>query len=1600
MTFLKKILLPFLILAAVMPAAAQTSKTGRVDVGLLASRPAACSAGDLYVASDVPQQYVCGPANTWTAAGAGAQLGTDNIFTNANRFKGPIPQIDFTAFMPPGGCSAVNNFIQTTGTISMGSPNLSVGATIFQNNGCGIMVTGAGPASSLSVPNGSPASVISSCTENGGNTLLICVMTGFTDALPGQTFVISGNSNASINGTYTTATPVYSAQNDQMLSLTATIGAGMTGTGGTATPNMFGIVHGPAASTTYNYKVVAFDQNEGYSAASAQFPVTNGPSVLTKDNFILINCGSVSNAVGYVLYRNGVPVAVSYLQCAFEDMGFTMSIPDFIPNSPPGSNGNQALFTTIVSGAPSGSLVLAANASNSVSSVNVYLDNSSFLESAETYALSKGPYNIYPTVVIPYGNYPIARIRWPGGFATPVKQIGAVTLINLPIFLTSSLGTTTWTGVGSQSNGQFTEEMGAPVNDLYSNAAFVMNSGAVHSVSINDAFFFPIQVLADTNHQDRAVTITDSLLDSNGSGSALFIEAACVDCYFYSNGYNTGGESHPSTGMAGIYMTSLHSTNFWGGPNYFTGINMDYHGFKWDFPSGTGGGGSWTGNHIVNMLIESNTDKGAFVVDEGYTTWDGLQFGNAEITNFGDDAETGELCRFYAQGTNASIAPHGISSNSVLTFCGQVQQLSGVLGSTLYNSAQAQNGGTGVGALGTGSRLLPPIDGNVLLDTPQIEAGAIGIKGAALGPTANAGFYAAFPAPLNPITLTLQSGGSLSASQTYCYQISLAGLNMVTSGIGGVTHVGETEGSNEVCATTSSSNKKILISWNFVNSVGGYLGFKVYRGTSAGAENVLINPGSTGYTVTAGNYTYTDDGTATTTTETVPTINNAYYFFVPNQTGNPMYMQLPSGSTVGIGTTCVDASTNSCITDGVKLDVKGGYIRAQGGIIDGNVTGSTQCLHADSTGHITGAGFDCSNSGATAFSGLTASTNSNSGTFAASGNTWDFHSATAFLLPGSLSTGLVRVTTSTGALGSAELSGDATTSGSNAVTVTKINGTSLAGLATGILKNTTGTGLPSIAVAGDFPTLNQSTTGNAATATALASTPSLCTTGQAPTGILANGNATGCASITPASFSAITAGTNSNSGTFAASGNIWDYHLASHTLPVKSGAFASIPATCTVSEVYFATDATAGQNFYYCTSSNVFTQQLNSGAAGASTALGNLAAVAINTTLLPASVNTVALGSASLPFTNVFLGTVASQAASFSTSSLTANRTINIPDATSTPVRACTPGTNQFMTAIAVATGTCTTVNIVASATMPYAYAADSGSGTAYVVTLTPAVASYTAGLEVDFLPANANSGTTPTLNVNGVGTATITKFGTSALVANDLITTEIAKVIYDGTNWQLQNPATVANVVTASSSNTFTNKIYNAESTGNALSEPVKAFFKAAVCGASSTAGPALDLGASNQPTAQCTGSTVSKGVLKFARGNVAYINYYLPVDWNSSASTDIQACFTTTDTTNAHVTSFNIQTGFNKVDGTVTDDPSLNGAQALSVTTGASQVSGGELCGSLTSMTMTGGTAGYNMEIAVTRNNSGTDTNTDTGVALKELVLTYGVTKNASNR
>jgi hypothetical protein len=71
-----------------------------------------------------------------------------------------------------------------------------------------------------------------------------------------------------------------------------------------------------------------------------------------------------------------------------------------------------------------------------------------------------------------------------------------------------------------------------------------------------------------------------------------------------------------------------------------------------------------------------------------------------------------------------------------------------------------------------------------------------------------------------------------------------------------------------------------------------------------------------------------------------------------------------------------------------------------------------------------------------------------------------------------------------GLVSNATHTGDA--EGNVGLTVKGINGTILSNLTTGILKNTTTTGVPSIAVAADFPILNQNTTGTAGSTATLA----------------------------------------------------------------------------------------------------------------------------------------------------------------------------------------------------------------------------------------------------------------------------------------------------------------------------------------------------------------------------------------------------------------------------------------------------------------------------------------------------------------------------------
>jgi hypothetical protein len=94
------------------------------------------------------------------------------------------------------------------------------------------------------------------------------------------------------------------------------------------------------------------------------------------------------------------------------------------------------------------------------------------------------------------------------------------------------------------------------------------------------------------------------------------------------------------------------------------------------------------------------------------------------------------------------------------------------------------------------------------------------------------------------------SGGSLTSGTTYYYKIT------------GFNWSGQTTASLEVSATPSGSNLSVALTWSSLTGVsglsgiGGLLaGFKVYRGTASGSENVVVATvlnTATGYTDTGG----------------------------------------------------------------------------------------------------------------------------------------------------------------------------------------------------------------------------------------------------------------------------------------------------------------------------------------------------------------------------------------------------------------------------------------------------------------------------------------------------------------------------------------------------------------------------------------------------------------------------------------------------------------------------------------------------------------------------------------------------------------------------
>lgn len=91
-----------------------------------------------------------------------------------------------------------------------------------------------------------------------------------------------------------------------------------------------------------------------------------------------------------------------------------------------------------------------------------------------------------------------------------------------------------------------------------------------------------------------------------------------------------------------------------------------------------------------------------------------------------------------------------------------------------------------------------------------------------------------------------------------------------------------------------------------------------------------------------------------------------------------------------------------------------------------------------------------------------------------------------------------------------------------------------------------------------------------------------------------------------------------------------------------------------------------------------------------------------------------------------------------------------------------------------------------------FTYGIGGGAANAYTLTLSPASPgvnqAYRTGACYAFIANTANTGAT-TLSVDGLVAKNVTKFGTTALGANDITANKMCVVVYDGTQFQLLNP-------------------------------------------------------------------------------------------------------------------------------------------------------------------------------------------------------------------
>lgn len=784
----------------------------------------------------------------------------DLQWTASQRFKGPDPWRDITAYMPAGGCdNSAASLTREVGTINSGSTALTLTYDNGFKNGCGIFVAGAGPASTLATP----------------------------------------------------------AQ------------------GSAPSPNVIGT----AGTTTVHYKVAAIDANFGTSAASAAIAITTAPATRTPVNYVAVYWQAVANAAGYLVYTDqnggGTYVPLGY---SFDCFGFTAGslcgtidkgveantwtgFNGFWPVTPPSAVTNQALVTTIASGAGTTSLVLATAASTSVASAFTFPDNSMFFKQAVADAANDGsPSTINRgTVYVPQGLWFLSTIPFPSSSILGVKIVlnGALDLFGLPIEgnLPGTGGTgqisITGTGGGYESNNWFLSC--SQINAYSTLGALFVVYGAGSGLDLSHVCLSVAQTGIVQDSQGSVMTRDSSFVDM-GSGPILQVDDNAFFSLFdrtnWNNSANSSNTQIPSIWFLGL-TNSGHTSVFDFRDNAFVS-----HTIRMDIAY-SGGGGPF-GNMVFDgtTTVEDNWDMG-FIT---------LATCNAPSSVTLDNVVTGDVMA-PSQTLLYSFSSCGVNPGSTIFVHGQTAGFSQLVGSPVNNGNLADcrawiydspnSGSTGSESIGYWGNIFGSYSGCDLGITQigyDVQTSEVLTSGGndSFGPAGEQIIGHVFRRPVATVTGT---GSGLLSAGTYYFKVTVldvAGRESAPS-----VEISQTVGASSSISVSASTLIYFPASCN------------VYFGTSSGTEGNYFNSTA----VTNGTCTFTLGSTAGEIARAPVPVGNAMRSWLTeeNSANSCLFCGTSNGGTGFLGMFLTQPQyAAAASTGGPGLFVAGGLYKMSG----------------------------------------------------------------------------------------------------------------------------------------------------------------------------------------------------------------------------------------------------------------------------------------------------------------------------------------------------------------------------------------------------------------------------------------------------------------------------------------------------------------------------------------------------------------------------------------------------------------------------------------------------------------------------------------------